>query len=158
MTRRGALAIVSMLLAATAGQAAEVLVPAGTVVKLTTTQPLSSRTNVKGDLVALQVAEAVSIGDQLVIPAGTPAVGQIIDARAKGAMGMAGRLVLKPLYVQLGVRTIRLTGAASDKPGAGADVVLGVALVSGLLTGRSAVIPAGAAVTATVERAATVTP
>jgi hypothetical protein len=142
------------LLCGSRAEAATVVVPMGTDVRLATAQPLSSKTNVKGDLVPLTVTDDVRIGDQVVIPAGTAAVGQISDARAKGAMGMNGRLVIRPLYLQVKGRTIRLAGAEREKGSVAAGAVVGMAVLGPAFTGRSANIPAGTPVLAMTERTA----
>lgn len=126
----------------------------GTDVRLATAQPLSSKTNVKGDLVSLTVTEDVRIGDLVAIPAGTAAVGQISDARAKGAMGMNGRLVIRPLYLQVNGRTVRLTGAEREQGSVEAGAVVGMAVLGPVFTGRSVNIPAGTLVWAMTEKTA----
>ena len=88
-----------------------------------------------------------------VIPAGSPAVGEITEARNKGMWGRSGRLAGRILYVSVNGRQIRLTGAFDDKGVAGG---VGAALVSGLIflpagffmTGTSALIPAGSIIKA----------
>jgi len=142
------------LLCGTQAEAATVVVPMGTDVRLATAQPLSSKTNVKGDLVHLTVAENVRIDDHVVIPAGTPAVGQISDARAKGAMGMNGRLVIRPLYLQVNGRTVRLTGSEREKGSVAAGAVVGMAVLGPAFTGRSANVPVGTPILAMIEKTA----
>ena len=144
----------ALLCGASAG-AATVVVPMGTTVRLATAQPLSSKTNVKGDLVPLTVIDDVRVGDQLAIPAETAAVGQIIDARAKGAMGMSGRLVIRPLYLQVNGRTVRLTGFEREKGSVEAGAVVGMAVLGAAgFTGRSVNIPAGTPLLAMTEKTA----
>ena len=147
------LASLGLVCGTTAG-AATIILPMGTDVRLATAQPLSSKTNVKGDLVQLTVAADVRIGDQVVIPAGTVAVGQISDARAQGAMGMSGRLVIRPLYLQVHGRTVRLTGSEREKRSVEAGAVIGMAVLGPAFTGRSANIPAGTLVLAMTEKSA----
>jgi hypothetical protein len=142
------------LFCGTSAAAATIVVPMGTEVRLATAQPLSSKTSIKGDFVPLTVTDDVRIGDQLVIPAGTAAVGQISDARAKGAMGMNGRLVIRPLYLQVHGRTVRLAGSEREKGSVEAGAVIGMAVLGPLFTGRSATIPAGTPMLAMTERTA----
>ena len=143
------------LIWSTPAEAATVVVPMGTDVRLATAQPLSSKTNVKGDLVPLTVTEDVTIEGRVVIPAGTPAVGQISDARAKGAMGMNGRIVIRPLYLQVNGRTVRLTGSEREKGSVAAGAVVGMAVLGPAFTGRSANIPIGTPVLAMTEKTTT---
>ncbi len=83
---------------------------------------------------------------------GTPAIGHISDARAKGAMGMSGRLMLPPLYLRLGDTTVRVDGEASDKSSATAGAVIGLAILSAGFTGRSAELSKGTLLTGHVLR------
>ncbi len=140
-------------------EAAAAPIVTGTEVRLITAEALSSKCQVKGDLVRLKVAEDVLVGDRIVIPSGTEAIGQVVDARAKGAMGMNGRLVLRPLYVKVGERIVRLAGLEQDKGSIEPGAVIGmVALGSAAFTGRSAEIPAGTSIRAMVERTVTFEP
>jgi hypothetical protein len=120
-----------------------VTLPMGTEIALVTVTPLSSKTNVKGDLIALKTADDVRVSGQLVIPAGTDATGQISDAQAKGAMGMSGRLAVRPLFIRIGDRTVRLGGATSEKASVTAGAVVGMVVLTPGFTGRSASIPPG---------------
>lgn len=135
-----------------------VTLTAGLEIPLVTAQPLSSRTNVKGDMVALVTAADVSVDGVVVIPKGAQATGQVVDARAKGAMGMSGRLVVRPLYLRIGDTTVRLAGVSSRKAGVEAGAIVGMVLIAPVFTGRSAVIPPGTAMPATVERSVDVDP
>lgn len=115
----------------------------GTPVRLVTAQSLSSKTRVKGDLVALRTADDVVIDGVVAIPSDTPATGEVSDARIKGAMGMGGRLTLRPLYLIVGDRTIRLTGSTDDIGGVQPGALIGTVLVAPFFTGKSASIPSG---------------
>lgn len=146
-------AAIVMIASAAGAQAVDVVVPLGTPVTLETTAALSSKSAVKGDMVPLRVVADVVVDGKIVIRRGAGAVGQIVDARAKGAMGMSGRLLLRPLYTMAGSRTVRLSGKASDQASVTAGAVLGtIALGVPFFTGRSAEIAAGARVEAMVEK------
>lgn len=127
------------------------LLPAGTEISLVTAEPLSSKTKVKGDMVALSTAADVVIEGNVVIPKGTVATGQITDAQAKGAMGMSGRLALRPLYIRMGDIFIRLGGSARGKGTVTAGAVVGMVLLTPGFTGRSAEIPEGTMLTGVVD-------
>ncbi|SFP47165.1 hypothetical protein [Sphingomonas rubra] len=152
MRRFVALGAVASLVVSTAAAASPVTIPAGTSVRLVTAQPLSSKTQVKGDLVALRTAEDVRVGDVVAVPKGTAATGQVAEARAKGAMGMAGRLEIRPLYLTLDGRTVRLAGAEGEHGGVQPGAILGMLLVAPLFTGKSAVIPEGTPLRAVVAK------
>ena len=99
----------------------------------------------------MEVAEAVLVNGQVVIPVGSPAVGEITEVRNKGMWGKSGHLTAQILHVSVNGRQIRLSGTFDDKGVTGtAGVVAAVALIpiAGFFTtGTSATIPLGAAVT-----------
>lgn len=133
-------------------------IPGGTEIPLVTAEPLSSKRNVKGDMVSLTTASDVVIDGKILIPKGTPAKGQITEARAKGAMGMSGKLAIRPLYIRLGDTFIRMGGATSDKGSVTAGAVAGMVLITPGFTGRSAEIPAGSPLTGHVDKGVTLDP
>lgn len=103
----------------------------------------------------MEVAEDVRLGSAVVIPAGSPAVGEITDVRNKGMWGKSGRIGARPLYARVGDRQIRLSGAIDDKGVTGTAGVIGavafVPIAGFLLTGTSAVIPMGATIPAFLD-------
>lgn len=108
-----------------------------------------------GQRFRMEVVEAVSLGDQVVIPSGTPATGEIIEVRNKGMWGKSGKITARPLYLHVNGRQIRLIGTVDDKGKTGtAGVVAAIAVlpVAGFFTtGTSAVIPVGTTVTAFLD-------
>lgn len=128
----------------------------GTEIALATTEEMSSQSNRVGDRIRMEVTEAVTLNGNVVIPAGTPAVGEITLLRKKGMWGKSGRIEFRPLYVKVGERQIRLAANATrDKGKAGtAGVVASVAFlpVAGFfVTGTSAVIPPHTRVAAQID-------
>ncbi|UIJ44771.1 hypothetical protein LZK98_17195 [Sphingomonas cannabina] len=109
----------------------------------------------------METAEALSLGDTVVIPAGSPAVGEITDVRNKGMWGKSGRINVRALYVRVNGRQIRLTGATDDKGVTGtAGVVASVALVPVVgffVTGTSAKIGLGSQMKAFLDEDVPVT-
>jgi len=103
----------------------------------------------------LEVAENVLVDGHVVIPAGTPAFGEVTDVRNKGMWGKSGHLNARVLYALVNGRQIRLTGNFDDKGVTGtAGVVGAVALlpVAGFFTtGTSARLPIGTPVKAFVD-------
>lgn len=152
--RRLALSILVASLAGLSAASAEMMVPLpmGTEIKLETATPLSSKTSVKGDLVALKTVEDVSANGHRLIPAGTDVVGQVSDARAKGAMGMSGKLAIRPLYIRMGDVTVRLGGATSERASAEPGAIIGMVILTPGFTGRSAAIPQGTKLSGYVAR------
>ena len=118
---------------------------AGTEIRFNTRTELSSRTSRVGDRFDLEVVEPVMLQGQIVIPAGSLAVGEVTRVRRKGMWGRRGILETRLLHVQVGDRQFRITGAAGDRGRAGVGGVAAAALtipVAGFfITGTSAVIP-----------------
>jgi hypothetical protein len=127
----------------------------GTDVRLATITELSSRKSRVGERFDLEVTDAVSLNGQVVIPAGSRAVGEITRVTKKGMWGKSGKIDTRLLYVKVGDRQIRITGASDDKGKAGtAGVVAAVVfvpVVGFFVTGTSAVIPPRTPVTAYLE-------
>lgn len=104
----------------------------------------------------LETSEPVTVQGVTVIPAGSPAVGEVTNARNKGMWGKSGKLNARILYVTVNGRQIRLTGSFDDKGTAGGIAAVAVSAVVFLpagffMTGTSAKIPAGAIVKAFVD-------
>lgn len=129
----------------------------GTPVNLTLSEELTTKGKKLrvGHRFRMEVAEAVSVDGQVVIPAGSPALGEVTEVRNKGMWGKSGHLSARVLYVTVGGRQIRLSGAFDDKGVTGtAGVVAAVAFVpiAGFFTtGTSAVVPVGAPIKAFVD-------
>jgi hypothetical protein len=108
-----------------------------------------------GQRIHLKVAEDVKLAGQVVIPAGSPATGELTDVRNKGMWGKSGHIGAQLLYLEVNGRQIRLSGRFDDKGVTGtAGVVAAVAFVpvAGFFTtGTSAHIPVGAAVKGFVD-------
>lgn len=124
----------------------------GTEVVLKTSEELTTKGKLLrvGQRFRLEVAEPVMLNGVVVIPAGSPAVGELTDVRNKGMWGKSGRINARVLYAQVNGRQIRLSGAIDDKGVTGTGgVVAAVAFlpVAGFFTtGTSARIPLGATV------------
>lgn len=135
---------------------APVTLTAGTEIPIETREVLSSKTDVKGRIVAMAVVSDVTVDGKVVLPKGTPVTGQIADAQATGGLGTSGRLIVRPVYLQIGGRTVRLRGAVGEKRGVSAGGVVGLLALSGAISGRSALIPAGTRIQGEVERDAVI--
>lgn len=140
-----------LLAVATLASCPVVTLPKGHPVPLVTDIALSSKTHVKGAMVPLRTASDVKVDGVIVIPAATEVAGQISDARATGGLGVSGRLAVRPLYLRVGKSLVRLAGATGDEASVGVGGVIGLAFVPAV-SGRSASIPAGSALTSTVAK------
>lgn len=98
----------------------------------------------------MEVSEAVTVNNIVVIPAGSPAVGEVTEVRNKGMWGKSGHINARVLYVRANGRQIRLSGALDDKGTTGTAGVVGavvfVPIAGFFMTGTSAEIPMGAPV------------
>jgi hypothetical protein len=133
------------LFAAAAG--GSVAVPAGTPMSFVTIAPISSRSVKQGQRFPLQVSEDVTMASQTVIPKGTAAVGEVEAVSGTGMFGKAGNLVLRPLFIDIRGEHVNLVGATADEGHDGtAAAAITTALIGGfglMITGKSAVVPAG---------------
>jgi hypothetical protein len=125
---------------------ATIVLPAGLAVRLVTVGVVDSRSVKQGQRFALAMAEDVTVGSSVVIPRGTPAVGEVDAVSGKGAFGMAAKLVVRPLFVDIAGQRVNLVGT-NDKGGKGAvteaAVTTAITPFGLFITGKSAVIPAG---------------
>lgn len=113
-----------------------------------------------GQQFRMTVANDVRLGNLVVIPAGSPATGEVTYLRRKGMWGKSGRINARVLNVRVGDRLIRLTGNFDDKGVTGtAGVVAAIAFVpiaGFFMTGTSAKIPAGGGVKAFLDEDLTI--
>ena len=85
---------------------ARVTVPALTPVAVRLEEPISSNKNKPGDRFR------ITVGDALVIPAGSVGEGEVVHAAKSGAGGKAGELILAARFVRVGDIDIRLRSFA----------------------------------------------
>lgn len=129
----------------------------GTPIALKMSEELTTKEKAArvGQRFNLEVAEPIELGGVVVIPAGTPAVGEITDVRNKGMWGKSGRINARVLSLRVNGRQIRLSGSVDDKGVTGTGgVVAAIAFVpvAGFFTtGTSARIPMGAPVKAFLD-------
>ncbi|MDN5278330.1 MAG: hypothetical protein PWR01_2295 [Clostridiales bacterium] len=79
--------------------AAELIIPAGTLVRLNLEENLSSKTSQTGEMVKFTVVESVKIGSRTVIKKGAVARAQLQKVRKPGRFGRNGSLKLRYLTV-----------------------------------------------------------
>jgi hypothetical protein len=130
----------------------------GTEVPLRLSQELTTKGKKLrvGDRFHLETSEPVIVQGVNVIPVGSPAMGEITDARNKGMWGKSGHLAARVLYVTVNGRQIRLSGAFDDKGVAGGVGAVAVSAIVFLpagffMTGTSAKIPAGSVIKSFVD-------
>ncbi|BCA57944.1 hypothetical protein [Sphingomonas sp. HMP6] len=136
-----------------APSAANAVLRVGTEVPLKLSETLTTKGKMLrvGQRFHMEVASDIVVQGITVVPAGSPAMGEITDVRNKGMWGKSGHLSARILYVTVNGRQIRMSGAFDDKGVAGG---IGAAAVSAVvflpagffMTGTSAQVPLGAAV------------
>jgi hypothetical protein len=113
-----------------------------------------------GQRFQMEVVEPVMVNNHIVIPAGSPATGEVTHVRNKGMWGKSGGINAQLLFVRANGRQIRLTGQMDDKGKAGTIGVVGVLAVVPVagffVTGTSAEIPLGAPVKGFIDEDVTV--
>lgn len=134
------------------GAPTELMLRAGTPIALKMSEALTTEGKKLrvGHRFQLEVAEPVMLEGQIVIPAGSPAVGEVTDVRNKGMWGKSGRIGARLVHVRANGRQIRLTGSLDDKGTTGTAGVVGAVallpLAGFVVTGTSARIPVDAPV------------
>lgn len=134
------------------------ILPAQTRLVFLMAEEISSKKVRKGDLIQLTLMEDLVVDGQMILPAGTPATGEVTRSQKKGFMGLGGRLAARMLYFDLDTGPIRISGPlgsiGEDRTGlatAATTATLGIAF---FVTGKSAVIPEGAPLELFLERSA----
>lgn len=96
----------------------------------------------------MEVAEDVLVEGVVVVPAGSPAIGEITEARNKGMWGKSGHFTAQVLYLSVNGRQIRMSGTIDSKGTAGG---IGAVAVSAIvfapagffISGTNAKLPIG---------------
>lgn len=123
--------------------------PANTEIAVTMNEELTTKGGriEVGHMFRLSVAQDVRIGDFIVIPRGTPAVGEVTWLTGKGAFGKSGKMEIELRHIDLNGRRIPLSGKYRQE-GEGNTVatvaaVAAVGVFGAFVTGKSARIPQG---------------
>ena len=139
---------------ASAGRAATTPVAAchalctGSQVELELAEPVGSERHKNGDRFQLRLAAPLMLDGAVIVPAGTPGVGEVIHAQASRGGGKPGELLLAARFLQLpdgplALRAMKLAARGQDKAGA----ALATSFVAGpfamFVHGREIEVPAG---------------
>lgn len=128
-------------------------IPAGTLVELEIAQPLSSATARRGDKFALKLRAPFSCGDDVIIPADTPGVGEIVHAERSRSGGKPGELLLAARHlehdgVRWPLRGLKLGAVGVDRSKAALAASFGIGAFALFIRGKEIEIPAGTIVNA----------
>lgn len=136
---------------------ANAILRAGTPVTLSLMEEITTKKKAAevGQRFMLEVSAPVEVNGVTVIPAGTPAWGELVRVRNKGMWGKSGKLDAKLLFLRVNGRQIRLTGSFDDKGVTGTAAVVGaialVPIAGFFMTGTSAVLPKGGVVSGFID-------
>ncbi|NBB17719.1 hypothetical protein GVN21_20350, partial [Caulobacter sp. SLTY] len=120
--------------------------PKNTVVQITIAEQIGSNTNKVGDKFAIVLAEPVMVNGQVIIPAGTKGVGEIVHVAPSGLGGRSGELLLAARYLELG--DVRIPLKAFQFAARGRDTTAGSLWALGLVKGGQVIVPPGTGGTA----------
>ena len=137
---------------------ANAILRTGTPVALVLAEELTTKQKALrvGQRFQMTTSAPILVQDQLVIPVGTPAVGEIVEVRNKGMWGKSGHFTGRLLYLTANGRQIHLTGTFDEKGSSGgtaAGVVSALVFLPAgfFMTGKSAVLPIGAPVNGFID-------
>lgn len=127
---------------------ADVLLPSGTEVVVRVEEEVSSKTHKAGDLFKISLAEPIIYRNHIIVPAGAQGEGQVVHAAKPKFGGKEGELILAARWVAQDGKRISLRGLQLGAAG-GSNQTLAFATavfaspLPFVITGRSAVVPAG---------------
>ncbi len=136
-------------LTAIVAKADQTMLPANTEILVSMNEDLTTKGGriEEGHTFRLTVVQDVMVGNYVVIPKGTPAVGQVTWLTGKGAFGKSGKMEIELRSVDLNGRRIPVSGKyRQEGEGNTVATVGGVILAgvfAGFITGKSARIPQG---------------
>lgn len=121
-------------LVAPAAQAGAVL-PAQTEVAVMLNEAITSKSARKGDAFRVTVARDVVLGDRVVIPRGTPGVGEVTWRTGRGAFGKSGKVEIAIRSIEVAGRSVPLSGAFREAGDGNTGATIGAVLAAGVIAG-----------------------
>lgn len=136
---------------------------ANTTIELETVDHVSSKTSKTGDFFKLKVrADVLAADGAVLIPAGTPAVGQVVHAARSGGGGKGGELILAARYVELPQGQVKLRSGFGAAGKARVGATLATSMVVGpfamLIKGKDLEVPAATPLSARLANDTSFTP
>ena len=123
------------------------VVPKDTMVRLMVINEVNTRKARPGDRFVLRVDENVAVNGTIVIPVGAKSWGEVTDSRQNGAVGKAGQISARLLYIEAGERQMPLIGEDRSKGSKGGDrvalAVVGFGIFGLLAEGAQGKLKAG---------------
>lgn len=132
----------------TAAVKPQLVLPANTEIVLRMSDDLTSKGGKidAGHMFRLTVAYDIRVQGTIVIPSGTPAVGEVTMRTGKGVFGKSGKMEVELRHVDLNGRRIPVTGKFRQEGEGNTLAAVGAIFLTAPLlfvTGKSAVIPRG---------------
>ena len=133
------------------------VLPANTEVLLQMNQEVTTKGKSweEGDTFNLSVVHDVTVGDYVIIPRGSKAVGRITWLTSKAMFGKSGKMDIEMEYVEVGGRRIALNGTYRQEGEGNTLATVGGVVFTTIggffITGKSAMIPQGRELMATTE-------
>lgn len=131
-------------------------VAARTPIEIEILDPVTSKDNHNGDSFRFRLAVPLTIDGHILIPAGTPGMGEVVHAARARAMGKAGELILAARYLDyngshIPLRTLRFgnqqgrdnSGTVNGINVASAAAIPALSMVGFLISGGEVRVPAG---------------
>ena len=123
---------------------AQSVIPENTAITVQTLEEISSKQAQVGDPVRMEVLDDVVVGNRVVIPAGTPAYGEVTAAQKNGHVGKSGKLTVEVEGIKYGAGRLRMRGQrVSQGEGGSTAAIATTVLLSPLglfIHGKSAVV------------------
>jgi len=123
------------------------VLPANTEVLVTLNSEVNSKKMKTGQKFDVSVSRDVMIGNYIVIPRGTPGVGEITYRTGKGAFGKSAKMEIDLRSLTLGGRDVPLSGhfrqEGTGNTGATVGAAVAVGVFSAFVTGHSAIFEQG---------------
>jgi len=146
-------------------------VPARTPIEIELLDTMNSKANHNGDRFAFRLAAPLAIDGHVVIPAGTPGVGEVVHAERARFGGRAGELILAARYLDLGgtqipLRTLRFglqhgrdsSATINTLNIAAAAAMPALSMLGYLIAGGEVNVPAGTHASAQIAAELTLAP
>ena len=126
----------------------------GTEVHLRLLEPVASHTHKRGDRFKLEVAELIAVDGEIIVPAGSPAIGEVVHAAKPGMSGKAGELILVVRWLRSGDHEVKLRSFTAGNGENRLALAMGLGVTLGIpalfVVGKNLVLPAGTEVYAKV--------
>ena len=126
---------------------AQAALPANSEIWVSPNAEVNSKRMKQGDKFDMTVSRDVMLGNYVVIPRGTRAIGQISYRTGKGGFGKSGKMEFEVVDVDLGGRLIPVKGhyriEGNGNTGATVGAAVAVGVFAAFVTGHSATVAQG---------------